>query len=349
MAFDPGTGALKCPACGGTKAVEVTGEVLEIPFDGAFRTPANLEKLAENALQVTCAGCGAVVEFQPPEVAGNCPFCASAIVAQPKSADPHLAPAALLPFQIQKSQATPLVQQWLGSLWFAPSGLQRLAQQDAVNGVYVPFFTYDATTVTTYSGNRGDYYYTTEYFMEADAQGRQVQRQRQVRHTRWTPCGGRVQNGFDDILICASRAVQRDKIRDADPWDLENLVPYEPGFLAGFKAQRYQIELNEGFESAKQIMIPSIDNTIRRDIGGDEQQIGSRDVRYFNVTFKHILLPLWIGAYRFQGRVFQVIVNARTGEVQGERPYSAGKIALAVLAVILVIILFALMRGGGDN
>ncbi|BDC52072.1 hypothetical protein F183_A43870 [Bryobacterales bacterium F-183] len=344
MAFDPATGALKCPACGGTKPVETTGAVVEIPFAGAFRTTdRDNAKIAEDALQVTCGGCGAIVEFQPPEVAGACPFCASAIVAQPKSADAHLAPAALLPFHVQKTHATSLVQEWLGSLWFAPSGLQRLAQQDAVNGVYLPFFTYDATTLTAYHGRRGDYYYTTEYFLEADAQGRQVQRQRQVRHTRWSPCSGKVENNFNDVLICASRSVQRDKVRDCDPWDLENLVPYEPAFLAGFKAQRYQIELNEGFQVATELMAPVIDGTIRRDIGGDEQQIGTREVNYFDVTFKHVLLPVWIGAYRFQGRVFQVIVNGRTGEVQGERPYSFAKIALAVLAVVAIILVLAML------
>ena len=50
-----------------------------------------------------------------------------------------------------------------------------------------------------------------------------------------------------------------------------------------------------------------------------------------DVTFKHILLPVWLVAYRFRGRTYRFVVNARTGRVQGERPWSAWKIALAVI------------------
>ncbi len=342
MVFDPATGALKCPACGGTKSVEPKGSVQEIPFDGAF-DQGQLVKLTETALQVNCSGCGSVVEFQPPEVAGNCPFCGAAIVAQPKSADPRIAPAGLLPFSIPRDKATNLIRAWLGSLWFAPGGLQKLAQQDSIGGVYLPFWTYDAQAVTDYSGQRGDYYYVTETYIETDAQGRQAERTREVRRTNWSYASGRVGNDFDDILVCASKAVQREKIAACDPWDLPSIVPYEPAYLSGFKAQRYQVELNEGFDQAKRIMAGAIESSIRRDIGGDEQQISGYNSKYYDVTFKHILLPVWIGAYRFQGRVFQVLINARTGEVQGERPYSAGKIFLLVVAILIVILVIATM------
>ena len=344
MLFDPASGALKCPSCGGTKAVEAKGQVEEIPFDGQFRGSSSLSKLSETALQVNCTGCGAVVEFQPPEVAGACPFCAAAIVAQPKSADPQIAPAAVLPFGIVRDQASKLIRDWMGSLWFAPSGLQKLAQQDSINGVYLPFWTYDARTVSDYDGSRGDHYMVTETFATLDANGRPVEQQRQVQKTRWTPVSGRVGTHFNDILVCASKSVQKDKIRETDPWDLNNLKPYEPAFLSGFKAQRYQLELKDGFEEAKRIMRPPIENAICRDIGGDVQEIRGCDTRYYNVTFKHILLPVWIGAYQFQSRVFQVLVNARTGEVQGERPYSTGKIVLLVLAIVIVIVVLVVLN-----
>ena len=79
-----------------------------------------------------------------------------------------------------------------------------------------------------------------------------------------------------------------------------------------------------------------------RDIGGDQQQISSVNTRYDNITFKHALLPLWISAYRYQERVFRFLVNARSGEVQGERPYSVWKILILVLSIILAIALIVL-------
>ncbi len=50
-----------------------------------------------------------------------------------------------------------------------------------------------------------------------------------------------------------------------------------------------------------------------------------------------------MGAYRFQAKVYQVLVNARTGEVQGERPYSAVKIALLVALILLAAVILWLV------
>jgi hypothetical protein len=77
----------------------------------------------------------------------------------------------------------------------------------------------------------------------------------------------------------------------------------------------------------------AIRESVRRDIGGDEQRIHTVKTQYANVTFKHILLPIWISAYRYQDRVYRFLVNARTGQVQGGRPGSWWKITLAVAAV----------------
>ena len=90
-----------------------------------------------------------------------------------------------------------------------------------------------------------------------------------------------------------------------------------------------------------------ITQDVRRDIGGDEQRVDRVQTATSNETFRHLLLPVWIGAYRFQGKVFQVVVNARTGEVQGERPYSAIKITLLVFAIIIGLMVLVLLGGRG--
>ena len=83
----------------------------------------------------------------------------------------------------------------------------------------------------------------------------------------------------------------------------------------------------------------------RRDIGGDEQRVSNVETQYSAVTFKHLLLPVYVGAYRFNDKVFQVVVNGRTGEVQGERPYSVWKILLLVLAILFVLLVLAFVFG----
>ncbi|MCC6539741.1 MAG: primosomal protein N' (replication factor Y) - superfamily II helicase [Bryobacterales bacterium] len=342
MEFDPATDGLKCAYCGYTQKIShpVSAAVEELPLEEFLQAGRGqrLVKLSQQSVEVTCSTCGSTVQFQPPEVAGVCPFCASAIVAQAKSADPEIAPNGVLPFALEKRDATARIREWLSSRWFAPDALKNLARPEGIHGVYVPFWTYDAQTWSRYAGQRGDYYYTTEYVNVQNARGEMERQARQVRHTRWSPVSGRVANSFDDVLIPASRAIDERRLRELAPWDLDAVAAYDPAYLPGFKAQRYQVELADGFAAAKNIMNTSIHHSVVGAIGGDEQRVEGIDTEWNALTFKHVLLPVWIGAYRFSEKVFQVTVNARTGEVQGERPYSAGKIALAVVAALVVIL-----------
>ncbi|MGF1453311.1 MAG: hypothetical protein ACFB21_14695, partial [Opitutales bacterium] len=122
-------------------------------------------------------------------------------------------------------------------------------------------------------------------------------------------------------------------------------------FLAGFRTERYQIDLEDAFKEANEQMATEIERSIERDIGGDKQRIRHRDTRYRSITFKHLLLPVWASAYRFKGKVFRFVVNARTGEVQGERPWSWFKIGLAIAGAIAValIVYFVLSGDGGSG
>ena len=167
-----------------------------------------------------------------------------------------------------------------------------------------------------------------------------MERVRVVTKTRWTPAAGVVSRFFDDVLVLASASLPRAVTERLEPWDLANLTPYQEAYLSGFRAEMYQVELDQGFERAREIMALTIRRDIERDIGGDHQRIHAADTRYDDISFKHILLPVWMSAFRFRDKVYRFVVNGRTGEVQGERPYSPWKIAFAIL-------LAALLIGGG--
>lgn len=344
MQFDPAAGALKCGYCGGVQKVShpVNVQVRELPYDEYARDvdPRQLGAMSEKAVEVTCSSCGSTLAFNKEELTATCPFCAANIVTQPKTPDPLIAPNAVLPFKVSKDQSCASVREWLSSRWFAPGALKNVGTPEGIHGVYVPFWTFDAQCESRYEGERGDYYYERQIVTRV-VNGRQEQREEQVRRTRWSHASGIVRNAFDDVLVAATRSIDRKRLNDLDPWDLETVVPYEPAYLAGFKAQRYQVDMPAGFEEARQLMSHEIHYTVCRDIGGDEQRVSDIRTQYDGVSFKHVLLPVWIGAYRFQGKVFQVIVNARTGEVQGERPYSAVKIGLLVAAILIVILILA--------
>lgn len=334
LTYAPGTETLVCEHCGATQAITPTlGEVVEYDFATA-RTRARRQPaadLVQGGREVECGACGARTVLAGP--AGRCPYCDSPLVQEVQATDEVIAPESLLPFAIPRERARSAFESWVKGLWFAPGDLARNALAGRIEGCYLPYWTYDSTTTTDYTGSRGEYYYVTESY--TDSQGKS--RTRQVRRTRWYPASGRVLVPFDDVLVCASRALPGDLIDSLEPWDLGDLRPYEPAYLSGFLAQRYAVDLEQGFESAKQRMQPPIDRAIRSDIGGDTQQIHTKQTRYHNVKFKHFLLPVWVSSFRYGGKAYQFIVNARTGEVAGHRPYSAWKIALLVVVILAVV------------
>lgn len=347
LLFEPGDGFLTCPYCGYKQAIpHSTEQVEEQSFEQHLQIrPEQLGKLSANALEVQCQSCGAKTIFAPPQVAGRCDFCGVQIVAQPKSADPIVTPSGLLPFRVTQKQASSNLKEWLSSRWFAPNNLKQFAESEAIHGVYLPYWTYDTNTTTHYTGQRGEYYYVTETYTERDAQGNQVTRTRQVRHTRWYPAEGAVTASFDDVLVPGTLSLPPNRLRELEPWDLLELRPYEPAFLSGFRAQRYQVDLEQGFDLAKQVIAPAIESDVRNDIGGDVQSIETLSTNYFDVTFKHLLVPVYAGAYRYNGKLFQILVNGRTGEIQGERPYSFWKIALLVAAILVVVMILVIVLG----
>ncbi len=351
LVFDPQGGQLLCPYCGWKEQIPASAEqVQERSFEEYLRPrPGQMERLAQDALEVQCTSCGAIVTFVPPEVARECDFCGAQIVTQPKSADPTVAPEGVLPFRITSQQATAAVKQWIASRWFAPNALKRFASPDAIDGVYLPFWTYDTHTTSYYTGARGEHYFETQHYTETNSQGHSVRKSRQVRKTRWYSASGTVSRWFDDILIPATRSLPVNRLTGLEPWDLQELKGYDPGFLSGFKAQRYQVELAEGFEQAKQVAAGVINGDVRRDIGGDEQRVDNITTNYSAITFKHLLLPVYTGAYRLNQKIYQVVVNGRTGEVQGDRPYSFWKITLFILAISIVLALLFAIFGGGNR
>ena len=214
------------------------------------------------------------------------------------------------------------------SRWFAPSEFALRGVDGRFNGVYLPFWTFDSLTFSRYWGERGDHFYVTV------TENNQT---KQERRTRWSPASGSHQRFFDDVLILGAKGLRRDMMDALEPWPLENLQPFSQELLAGFLARTYEVELDEGFPIAKQIMDSGIAADVRGLIGGDEQRVSEIKSRYDAITFKHLLLPVWLLAYRYHDKSYQIFINAVTGEVQGERPYSFWKIFLTVLLAVGVV------------
>ncbi|GAA6163171.1 hypothetical protein NBRC116590_08750 [Pelagimonas sp. KU-00592-HH] len=329
--FDPTNGQLTCDHCGHSLAMEEGGPAIrELDFRKALADQLPAQEIEETRV-ATCSNCAAAVEFDPATHAAECPFCATPIVAD-TGTNRHIKPRAVLPFAMTERAAREAMNDWLGRLWFAPNGLQEYARKGRrLEGIYVPYWTYDADTKSRYSGQRGIVYYETQSVM---VDGKREQRQ--VQKIRWTPVSGRTARFFDDVLVLASRALPKRYTDALQPWDLGALQPYSPEYLAGFRAEAYTVELDEGYDEARAIMDRTIERDVRFDIGGDRQQIHRIDTTVSDVTFKHILLPVWLAAYKYRGKSYRFVVNGQTGRVQGERPWSAWKITFAVILGLIL-------------
>jgi len=339
LEYRPGAEVLRCGHCGHENRIAASAApIVEQDFRQTLQTLATAAP-TDDRIAIHCDSCGASYTLTTAVHAGQCPFCGSPVVAQ-TSQHRQLQPQALLPFKVTRDQAHAAFRQWLGQRWFAPGGLKDYARTDAgPEGIYVPYWTYDAETTTRYQGERGDDYQVQENYRAVE-NGQEVERTRTVTKTRWTSTGGTVSRFFDDVLVLASRSLPQTVTEGLEPWDLTHLTAYQEDYLSGFRSEMYQVALDEGFERARDIMAPVIRRDIERDIGGDHQRIHAADTRYGAIRFKHILLPVWLAAFRFRDRTYRFVVNGRTGKVQGERPYSVWKI-------IFAIVLAAAVVGGG--
>ena len=336
LRYDPGAQSLLCDHCGHSQPATLVEpehagvaaeELREIDFHKALSDEIAGADV-ETTQTVSCENCGATVEFDENVHAAECPFCAPPVVTDTGS-HRHFKPGGVLPFAVAEKDAQKALRTWLESRWFAPSGLRVFARSGRrMSGVYMPYWTFDAQTQTRYEGQRGDVYYVeqTRWVMR---DGRRVRTRVRVPKVRWTPVRGRLQRFFDDVLVPASRSLPKRMIDRLSSWDLHALEPYRPDFLAGFRAEAYTVDLQEGFAAARAIMDLQIRRDVRFAIGGDKQRISSVRSQLSEETFKHILLPVWVAAYRYRDQSYRVIVNGRTGEVIGERPWSVWKIALA--------------------
>ena len=341
--FAPGTDSLECPYCGHQTAIPSTVDSV-----GERDFIAGLAELGQHAVledveSVSCGSCGALVE--PPESAEAfpCPYCGSSIVTTARS-QRLIKPQALLPFAITKDKATELFRTWVDKLWFAPSALRKLARlEDRLQGLYAPYWSYDASTVSRYTGQRGDNYTVTRT-RTVVRNGRRVAEPYQTTEIRWRPASGMVARNFDDLLVVGSTSLPRDLAEELEAWDLENLVAYADEYLSGFIAERYQVDLKQGWNRAAERMDQVIRRDVGRDIGGDHQRIHSVRTRHNDLTYKHVLLPMWICSYRYRSKVYRFLINARTGEVQGQRPWSRVKIVLTVLAAAAPFLIYFALR-----
>ncbi|HVY49734.1 MAG TPA: hypothetical protein VHB21_27760 [Minicystis sp.] len=335
LSYDAGTQAMKCPYCGFQQAVPSApadaNAGREIPLEEGMRLAAR--GFGTPVTQVTCSDCGATVNVSPGEQTAKCAFCGSQQVLAQESAGTAIRPESLVPFKMAKEAANQSFEKWLGGLWFRPNDLKKMAKLQEMGGVYVPFWTFDAWVRSSWTADAGYHYYETETYTDANGNTQS----RQVQQTRWEPAFGQRSDFFDDVLVCASKGLPRELVMKFTSFDTTQLVAYRPEFLAGWRAESYAIDLMPAWQAAQDDMAQTQQNRCAGDVPGDTHRNLHVNNAFSQTTFKHVLLPVWIAAYRYDGKPYQFLVNGQTGEVVGKAPWSVVKIVLFCLFIAAIL------------
>jgi hypothetical protein len=325
-------GSLTCRHCGAASAAPPPARpVPRHELFAALRAAelGHFRDLAPEAQSVSCRGCGAVTVTTHRAV--RCPFCSGSLVtAEPADG---ILPDAVAPFSLDEAAAAAAVTRWLGRRWFAPSDLVRVARRDHLQAVYLPYWSFSVVGRATYVGERGDASTRTE--RRVGSYGRITEHQ--VRHVKWRRRHGQVDRELVDHLVPATTSLPPALLAALGPWRGEALVPFSAAHLQGTLAERYSVDLRSGFATAQRELEQRLRAAACLDIGGDEQRVSHLRVKHEGGSFRHVLLPVWSTALRYRGRVYRLAVNAQTGALTGERPYSRGKLALAAGVALLAI------------
>jgi len=342
--FSPATGKLVCEFCRTQTDIKVSQDIIhEYEFTEAV-TALHTQKNQIIEKDIKCKKCGGSFTLTPYSFSSNCPYCNTPAITDFIQ---EITPKSLIPFILTHKEAQRLFKKWVGSRWFAPNAFKKYLDGDnTLTGYYLPYWTYDSDTISSYHGLRGDVYYVT-VTKTIVQNGRQRQIRVQEPRINWTPVSGTVYVSFDDITIGATKTISRAILDSLEPWDTTSLVPFDEKYLSGFEAEEYTIGLDNGFEFAKAKMVHKIEQNIRYDIGGDQQQIHQVHTKHNDITYKNILLPVWTASFRWKEKEYYYAINAQSGKIVGERPYSSMKIIFAVLTVLSLLGAFLYMNESG--
>src|SRR5689334_1731177 len=309
-----------CPACGADAQWNPAKQALVCPFCGT-ESPATLQKrgaetvIVEHDLvaalrdvpdarrgwqadkvSVKCQSCQAISVFDPSRVGQRCEFCGSSQLVPYEQVKEPFSPESLLPFAIQESKARDLLRAWYGRQWLAPNNLPKLALTDTIRGVYLPYWTFDAQVHANWRADSGRYYYV------------EVNNKREQR-VEWTPAAGELDHFFDDELVAASTGVGPGLLRRLEPFPTGQLIPYDPGYLAGWTVERYQIDLVNAATRSRAMMESKTRQLCSAAVPGDTQRNLEVDAVFSDQKFKHILVPVWLLTYTYGATVYQVAAN----------------------------------------
>lgn len=335
MKYNPKSQNLKCENCGNEielpKKISLVRHVLS-------EYEYNLKKIPEEKTTVIqCESCGATIELSSEKSSTNCPYCGSNIVVSEKIMS-ILEPDGLRPFLIEQKEVKMIFSNWIKKRWFAPNALKNLYQTGKIMGIYLPYWSFDNNAECDYFAE-GGIDRTEEYEEDGKTYTRTI--------TDWYPVSGNIQNEFIDVVVPGTRSLQRKLLNKLPEFSVESTIKFNSGYLAGFSSEVFKVPMRDGYEQAKNVMRNTLESLVSSDVLRNYDHVrGIRmNVSWYNEYYRLLMLPVYSTSYLYDKKVYQVVINGENGAITGEYPKSVIKIALAILAgIIIAIIIYNLLK-----
>lgn len=325
-----------CPRCGGRMAFEVAAERLMCDYCGYIenapeQAPKKLpgeqvldfvmpttrgHRWAGAQQRFTCERCGAVMILPPGQKTAECSYCGSNHLVASEDQAELVDPQAIALMEVDQKQADKLARRWLGGGFFAPDNLLRAGSSLQLRPAYYSCWLFDGTA---------ELRWTCEV---SDGNGNSK---------RWIASSGAETRFFDNVLVSGVKAITERELDSAGPFNLEDLKDFSPECLAGWPAILYDRSLSDASLVAREEVVrklrPQMYDLV--EMGREKRNLNIGSGNWSGITFKHILLPLWVGAYTFQGKPYRLLVNGQSGKVSGEKPRDNLKLLMSFLTLLM--------------
>ncbi len=338
-----------CPQCGATTRYNIAAGGVACEYCGYVKPAAQAAPVGSKAQvfeftvetlsqaeqgwgvarrELFCDSCGASLTLPEGAISVSCPFCASNQVNVRTAATEQLRPRFLVPFKDQPETIRQRAVVWLGKGWFHPDELSSTSVVDHFAGVYLPFWTFGAGIAAAWKAEVGHERQVRYYDV-----GTKSWRTRTVIDWRWED--GHVGIKIDDLMVTGSSRISHVILERLQPFNLNDLMAYVPDYLAGWQAQAYDVTLPQAWEQGKATMREKAKKACYDDIHSSHVRNFSMSADFNDEVWRYILLPVYLTAYRFENKTFQVMANGQTGVVAGQKPVAWWKVWLAIAFLLL--------------
>ena len=347
----------KCPACGGAMEFDSKSQQMKCPYcdtqmsieeyqqmqqqqeqqqaDWQAKGDGNWQEGETDGMRIyVCESCGGEIIADENTGATTCPFCGNRVVMKGQFSG-DLRPDYIIPFKLDKKDAKKAYHRHLSGKKFLPAIFKEENHIDEIKGVYVPFWLFDADVEAdiTYNAQKtrvwrtGDVEYTEHSFYQAQRSGG---------------------ISFQHIPADGSEKMDDTLMESIEPYDFSEAVPFQPAYLAGYVADRYDVDKDERMKRAEERMKRSAEESFENTVTGYHSVMPAQSrVNICNARYSYALYPVWILNTTWKGEKYTFAMNGQTGKMVGDLPADKGAFWQYVITrgVLIGAILYALMWG----